>query len=133
MFEAVGAENFFLFGLTADEVLALKSKGYNPHEIYMRDSELKQVIDLIQSGIISKGDTNLFRPLIDSLLGDDPYIVLQDFQSYIASQQKVSEAYRNKNNWIKMSILNVARMGKFSSDRSIRDYCENIWHIKQPG
>jgi len=128
--EAVGAENFFLFGLNADEVMDVKSKGYHPYEIYSNNSELKEAIDLIRSGIFSGDDANLFKPIIDSLLEHDPYLVLHDFQSYVECQQKVSDAYNDKEHWIKMSILNVARMGKFSSDRSIREYCEKIWHVK---
>jgi len=130
IFEAVGAENFFLFGLKAEEVYETKRNGYRPYEIYSTNQELKEVIDLIQSGVFSKGDTNLFKPIIDSLLGQDPYLVLKDFQSYTGCQQKVSDAYNDKDHWTKMSILNVARMGKFSSDRSIREYCEKIWHVK---
>jgi starch phosphorylase len=130
MFEAIGEENFFLFGLKADEVIALIRNGYNPYTVYSDNNDLKETIDLIQSGTFSKGDTNLFKPITDSLLINDPYLVLQDFQSYIDCQQKVAEAYRNKTHWTKMSVLNVARMGKFSSDRSIKEYCENIWHVK---
>jgi starch phosphorylase len=130
IFEAVGAENFFLFGLKAEEVYETKRNGYRPYEIYSTNQELKEVIDLIQSRVFSKGDTNLFKPIIDSLLGQDPYLVLKDFQSYTRCQQKVSDAYNDKDHWTKMSILNVARMGKFSSDRSIREYCEKIWHVK---
>jgi len=130
IFEAVGAENFFLFGLKAEEVYETTRNGYRPYEIYSTNQELKEVIDLIQSGVFSKGDTNLFKPIIDSLLGQDPYLVLKDFQSYTGCQQKVSDAYNDKDHWTKMSILNVARMGKFSSDRSIREYCEKIWHVK---
>ena len=132
MFEAVGAENFFLFGLRTEEVLAVKQSGYRPYEIYESNNELKEVIDLIQSGIFSRGDTTLFKPIVDSFLGQDPYLVLKDFQSYIDCQQKVSEAYKSKEHWTKMSIINVARMGKFSSDRSIREYCEHIWHVDIP-
>jgi starch phosphorylase len=128
--EAVGAENFFLFGLKTDEVYEVKNQGYHPYEIYSGNQGLKEVIDLVQSGIFSRGDTNLFKPVIDSLLGQDPYLVLEDFQSYVECQQKVSGAYRDKDGWTKMSILNVARMGKFSSDRSIREYCKEIWHVK---
>jgi len=128
--EAVGAENFFLFGLNADEVINVKRHGYQPYEIYSNNSGLKEVIDLIQSATFSKGETNLFKPIIDSLLGQDPYLVLKDFQPYIDCQQKVSDTYKDKDHWTKMSILNVARMGKFSSDRSIREYCEKIWHVK---
>jgi starch phosphorylase len=130
MYEAVGAENFFLFGLKAEEVYETKRNGYRPYEIYSTNQELKEVIDLIQSGVFSKGDTNLFKPIIDSLLGQDQYLVLKDFQSYIECQQKVSDAYKDKDQWTKMSVFNVARMGKFSSDRSIREYCEKIWHVK---
>ena len=127
--DAVGAENFFLFGLNADEVMSVRASGYHPYDIYAGNPALKESIDLIQSGIFSKGDSNLFKPMIDSLLGEDQYLVLKDFQSYIDCQQKVSQAYIDKEHWTKMSILNVARMGKFSSDRSIREYCEKIWHL----
>ena len=129
IFEAVGAENFFLFGLNAEEVMSVKQSGYHPYDIYSSNNELKEVINLIQSGAFSRGDTNLFRPLIDSLLGQDQYLVLKDFQSYLECQQKVSAAYEDVDHWTKMSILNVARVGKFSSDRSIREYCEKIWHV----
>ena len=132
IFEAVGEENFFLFGLRAEEVIAVKGSGYRPYEIYENNTALKEVIDLIQSGTFSRGDTHLFKPLIDSLLGHDQYLVLKDFQSYIDCQQKVSENYSRKDRWTRMAILNVARMGKFSSDRSIREYCEKIWHVR-PG
>ena len=111
-------------------MLETKRRGYHPYEVYLGNNELKEVIDLIQSGVFSGGDTGLFKPITDSLLSDDPYLVLQDFRSYDDCQQKVAEAYRNKDHWTKMSILNVARMGKFSSDRSIKEYCENIWHVK---
>jgi starch phosphorylase len=130
IFEAVGAENFFLFGLTAEEVMSVKRGGYHPYEIYSNNDVLKEVIDLIQAGIFSKGDVNLFKPIVDSLLGQDPYLVLMDFQAYVDCQQMVSEAYRNRAHWTKMCILNVARMGKFSSDRAIKEYCEKIWSIK---
>jgi glycogen phosphorylase len=126
--EAVGKENFFLFGLVAEEVFSIKQNGYNPYEIYHSNEGLKEVIDMIQSGIFSNGDSNLFKPITGNLLMHDPYLVLQDFQSYVDCQQRVSEAYKNECQWTKMSILNVARMGNFSSDRSIREYCANIWH-----
>jgi starch phosphorylase len=129
MFESIGEENFFLFGLKAEEVFEIKRKGYHPYEVYLGNTELKGVIDLILSGAFSKGNTDLFKPITDSLLGQDPYLVLQDFQSYVDCQQKAAEAYRNKTHWTKMAVLNVARMGKFSSDRSIKEYCENIWHV----
>jgi starch phosphorylase len=128
--EEVGAENFFLFGLTADEVYAKKAAGYNPMEYYQSNPELKLVIDRIASGFFSHGDTTLFKPIVDDLLYSDPYMLLADYQSYIECQEQVSQAYRDRDRWIRMSILNVARMGKFSSDRSIRDYCEDIWKVQ---
>jgi starch phosphorylase len=127
--EEVGAENFFLFGLTADEVYAKKAAGYNPMDYYYSNAELKRVIDRIASGFFSHGDTNLFKPIVDNLLYSDPYMLLADYQAYIDCQDQVSQAYRDQDKWTRMSILNVARMGKFSSDRSIRDYCEDIWKV----
>jgi starch phosphorylase len=128
--EEVGAENFFLFGLTTEEVGDLKAKGYNPWEYYNGNAELREVIDLIRSGGFAHGDSSLFRPLVESLLYRDEYMLLADYQSYIECQEKVSRAYRDPEHWTRMSILNVARMGKFSSDRAIREYCEDIWHVK---
>ena len=130
MLELIGNENFFLFGLKTEEVVALKQGGYNPYEAYQSNIELKETIDLLQSGIFSKGNHSLFDPIINAMLSYDPYMVLKDFQSYADCQQQVAAAYTNKDHWTKMSILNVARMGKFSSDRSIKEYCENIWHVK---
>ncbi|MBU7582683.1 MAG: glycogen/starch/alpha-glucan phosphorylase [Nostoc sp. TH1S01] len=126
--EEVGAENFFLFGLTTEQVYDLKSKGYNPWDYYHSNHQLKEVIDLISSGFFSHGDTNLFRPLVDSLLYHDPYLLFADYQSYIDCQDQVNQAYRDQEHWTKMSILNAARMGKFSSDRAIKEYCQEIWN-----
>ena len=128
--EEVGAENFFLFGLSAPEVYALKAQGYRPMDYYNANQGLRDVIDLIRSGFFSRGDTELFRPLIDGLLYQDPYLLLADFQSYIDCQNKVSDAYGDTDRWTKMSILNTARSGKFSSDRTIREYCADIWRAK---
>jgi len=128
--EEVGAENFFLFGLSAPEVYALKGQGYRPMDYYNANQGLRDVIDLIRSGFFSRGDTELFRPLIDGLLYHDPYLLLADFQSYLACQSQVSEAYRDPERWTRMSILNTARSGKFSSDRTIREYCADIWGVK---
>lgn len=128
--EEVGAENFFLFGLTAEEVYAKRAQGYQPRDFYQSNPELKLAIDRISSGFFSHGDGELFRPLIDLLLNQDPYFVLADFASYIDCQDQVSLAYRDQARWTRMSILNAARMGKFSSDRSIRDYCDDIWDVK---
>jgi starch phosphorylase len=128
--EEAGAENFFLFGLTAEEVVDLKTKGYNPHEYYESSPELKAAIDLISSGHFSQGDQEMFKPLVDVLLQRDPFMLMADYQSYIECQDRVSQAYRDQENWTRMSILNSVRMGKFSSDRSIRDYCKNIWNAE---
>jgi len=128
--EEVGADNFFLFGLSAPEVYALKAQGYRPMDYYNANQGLRDVIDLIRSGFFSRGDTELFRPLIDGLLFRDPYFLLADFQSYLECQERVAETYRDTERWTRMSILNTARSGKFSSDRSIQDYCDGIWDIK---
>lgn len=125
--EAVGADNFFLFGLTASEVAAKKASGYNPWDNYNSNAELKLVIDRLSSGFFSHGDTNLFKPLLDSLLYQDDYLLLTDYQSYVECQDRISQAYQDVEQWTRMSILNVARMGYFSSDRSIQDYIQNIW------
>jgi starch phosphorylase len=127
--EEVGADNFFLFGLTAEEVLALKGSGYRPRSYYEANPTLREAIDQIGSGLFSRGEANLFRPLVDNLLNHDPFLLLADYQAYVNCQDRVSAAYTDREAWLRMSILNVARMGKFSSDRSIREYCGKIWHI----
>lgn len=127
--EEVGPENFFLFGLLAGEVEDMKIKGYKPRGYYESNPNLREAIDQIRSGHFSRGDRELFRPLADNLLNHDPFMLLADYQSYIDCQDRVSSSYRNRENWVRMSVLNVARMGKFSSDRSIREYCEHIWKI----
>jgi starch phosphorylase len=126
--EEVGTGNFFLCGLTAEEVSDMKSHGYNPTVYYNSNPELKEAIDLITSGFFSKKDINLFKPLVDSLLCRDEHMVLADYQSYIDCQDRVSMSFKDQEYWTKMSILTVARMGKFSSDLSIGEYCEKIWH-----
>ncbi|MEA5536621.1 glycogen/starch/alpha-glucan phosphorylase [Crocosphaera sp. XPORK-15E] len=128
--QEVGEENFFLFGLTTPQVLETKAQGYYPRGYYDSNPELKGVLDLISSGFFSRGDTELFKPIVDNLLYDDPYLLLADYQSYVECQEKVSQAYKDPEYWSRMSILNVARMGKFSSDRSIQEYCEGIWNAK---
>ena len=125
--EEVGAENFFLFGLTAAEVENKKREGYNPRYAYESNANLREVIDSLTSGEFSHGDRTLFEPIVNSLLTRDEYMLLADYQSYINCQDAVSLAYKNQEQWTRMSILNVARVGKFSSDRSIRDYCADIW------
>jgi starch phosphorylase len=128
--DAVGPENFFLFGLTTDEIHALQQAGYRPQEYYEQNPSLKGALDLIASGHFSRGDTALFQPLINSLIHHDDYFVLADFQSYIDCQKEVSRAWADRDHWTKMSILNAARMGPFSSDRTIRDYCRDIWRVE---
>src|SRR5271166_3323949 len=126
--QEVGAENFFLFGLTVEQVSQLWAGGYNPRQYYEMNPVLHETIDQIASGMFSSGNRDLFRPIVDSLLNHDTYMVLADFQSYLECQYKVDRAFRDQEQWTRMSILNVARMGKFSSDRSIREYCTEIWH-----
>jgi starch phosphorylase len=126
--DAVGAENFFLFGLTADEVSQRWAEGHHPRGIYESNPELREAIDLVAGGFFSNGDRDLFRPLVESLLTRDEYMLLADYQSYLDCQRTVSDAYRNQDAWTRMSILNGARVGRFSSDRSIREYCRDIWH-----
>ena len=128
--EEVGAENFFLFGLNVEEVMETQCSGYRPLDYYNNNEELKSVIDLISSGYFSNGDRELFRPIVDSLLHDDQYMLFADYQDYIDCQKRVDQVYRNKHAWTRMSILNTARMGKFSSDRSIMDYSRKIWDVK---
>jgi starch phosphorylase len=111
-------------------VRTLKESGYEPRAYYEGDKELKDTLDLISSGFFSGGDPSLFRPLIDALLSRDEYLVLADYQSYIQCQKEVGNVYEDRERWITKSILNVARMGQFTSDRSIREYVDKIWKVK---
>ncbi len=128
--EEVGQENFFQFGLTADQARDIKADGYYPFGIYEQNAALREALDFIASGALAGGDTNLFRPLVDNLLKSDPFLVLADFQSYIECQTQISTQWYDTQMWTRKSIINVARMGKFSSDRSIRDYCRQVWHVQ---
>jgi len=128
--EAVGAENFFLFGLTAAQVRETKAAGYTPRLLYERNPRLRRVLDLIGSGHFSRGDAGLFRPLVDALLMRDAYLLLSDYDAYLESQNHVDEAFLDRDAWTRSSILTVARMGRFSSDRAIREYCRDIWHAR---
>ncbi len=128
--QAVGAENFFLFGMTEEQVVALQAAGYTPGSYYHANAELKDAIDELASGRFSRGDQTLFKPLIDSLLYSDPYMLLADYQSYIECQDRIDQAYLDVEHWTRMSILNTAHMGKFSSDRAVREYANEIWHAK---
>ena len=123
----VGEDNFFLFGLTAQQVRAIVDGGYHPRDYYEKSLELREILGMIESGVFSKRDRQIFRPLLDSLLNWDPFLVLADFDSYAKCQGDVSETYRDERKWLKMSILNIARSGKFSSDRAIREYRDKIW------
>jgi starch phosphorylase len=125
--DAVGHGNFFLFGLTAPEVEATKNAGYHPRMIYEGNPVLRDALDGIANGEFSRGDRSLFRPLIDGLLTSDPYLLLADYQSYVDCQDQVSATFLDQDKWSKMSIYNAARMGRFSSDRAIQEYCRNIW------
>ncbi len=125
--EEVGAENFFLFGLTVEEVQKLHAGGYHPWDLYKHNAELREVLDLIASGEFSRGDRALFAPLVRSLLDRDPFLLCADFQSYLDCQNQVGEVFSKKKDWTRMSILNTARTGKFSSDRAIQEYCDRIW------
>jgi starch phosphorylase len=128
--EEVGEENIFIFGLLAEEVVKLKSSGYNPKTFYNSNQMLKRVIDMIAQDFFSKKEPGIFKSIVDSLLGTDYYCLLADYQSYVDAQDKVSKLYLNSDEWTKKTILNVARVGKFSSDRSIREYAEKIWKVE---
>lgn len=125
--EEVGADNFFLFGLTAEQVQDLKARGYRPRDYYENDAELRAVIDSLADGTFSNGERHLFMPLVDHLLDHDTYLLLADYRAYLDAQSDIDRAFRDTARWTRMSILNVARAGKFSADRSIQEYCDRIW------
>ena len=128
--EEVGEQNIFIFGLTAEEVNQNRHNGYNPREFYEKDSELKQVLDMIGSGIFSPSEPDLFSPILRSLLDQgDYYLLLADYRSYLNTHEKIAAIYKHKEAWIKSAILNTANMGKFSSDRSVKEYAEKIWDV----
>jgi starch phosphorylase len=126
----VGKDNFFLFGLTAEEVARKQAEGYRPRDILLENEELSEALELLRDGHFSRGDRNLFEGLVSNLVERDEFMLLADFASYVECQNRVSVAFGNTKEWTKMSILNTARMGKFSSDRAIREYCKDIWKIK---
>ncbi|OSM07282.1 glycogen/starch/alpha-glucan phosphorylase [Magnetofaba australis] len=128
--EVVGDENFFLFGMTAEEVVHLKTNGYHPRHYYDGNAELRAAMDLIASGYFSHGEADVFKPLIDNLLEHDPFMVLADYEAYCHAQSQVDDLWAQPDLWTRKSILNVARIGKFSSDRAIREYCEKIWKVQ---
>lgn len=129
--EQVGSENFFLFGLTAEEVIDLKARGYTPYEYCHSIPELREVLDLVGSGYFSPDQPKLFQPLLDSLLpGGDPYMVLADFYAYMACQEEVEATFSDQDKWSRMAILNIARSSYFSSDRAVSEYADKVWHVQ---
>jgi starch phosphorylase len=127
--EEVGHDNFFLFGLTAAEVKALKSNGYRPRTYYEVDAHLAEALDQIATGHFCPAQPDLFRPLVNALLDHDFFMVLADYRAYVECHERVGQAYLDQDNWTKMSIRNVARIGHFSSDRAIKEYSDRIWNI----
>jgi starch phosphorylase len=127
--EAVGADQFFLFGLTAEQVVETKRAGYRPRDVVDADPELARALELIASGALSRGDRELFAPLVQGLVEHDPFLVLADFRAYADCQHRVATAWQAPAAWTRSSILNVARAGRFSSDRAIREYAANIWQV----
>lgn len=127
--EAVGVDNFFLFGKTADELQQLQQDAYRPVQYYEQDEELRSTLDLIKSGVFSHGDQQLFQPLVDALLRDDPFRLMADYRSYVDCHSRVQSVYQQHEEWTRMAILNVARMGRFSSDRAVHEYCDKIWKV----
>jgi starch phosphorylase len=129
--EQVGKDNIFIFGHTVDEIDKVRDEGYNPQEIYEADEELKQVIDQIHEGYFSPDEPDLFHPITNALLNQgDYFMVLADYRRYVDKQEEVAKNYSNEFDWNRKAIINVANMGYFSSDRSIRDYCERIWDVE---
>jgi starch phosphorylase len=128
--DAVGHDNFFLFGLTAEQVQQRQSEGYDPRAVIEAEPELREALVAIADGRFSHGDRTMFQPLLDSLWNHDPYLVAADFPDYVRCQEEVDRAYLDPERWTTMSILNAARMGKFSSDRSMREYCREIWRVE---
>lgn len=129
--EEVGEDNIFIFGNTVDEVSDLRQRGYNPRDVYQYNEELKAVIDWLASGDLSPDEPDAFRPLVESLLDSDYFLTLADYQSYSDAHDRIVQAWKNPSHWWRMAIINTASVGKFSSDRSIVDYCKTIWNIPE--
>ena len=131
MAEHIGKEHMFIFGLSADEVIDKKNRGYDSRKYYENNPELKKVLDMIREGSFSPDEKNLFEPIYNSLVNDgDNYMLLADFDDYVKTQQRVAENFRDQKEWTKEAIINSARMGFFSSDRTIREYANDIWNVK---
>jgi starch phosphorylase len=128
--EAVGEENFFAFGLKADEVIDLRRRGCDAGEYCRGNAELRRALEMVDSGYFSCEEPELFRPLVKYLTtGDDPYLILADFEAYLAAQDRVDRTYRDQKDWNRKAVLNVARMGRFSIDRTVKDYASRVWGI----
>lgn len=127
--EEVGDDNIFIFGLTTPEVAKMKASGYKPRDYYHQNADLKQVLDMIGNGFFCMQEPHRYQAIVDNLLNHDPYLLLADYASYIATQDAVGKLYQDQEEWSKRAILNVARMAKFSSDRTINEYAQNIWHV----
>jgi glycogen phosphorylase len=125
----VGWDNMFIFGLTADNVAHTKAMGYKPMDLYYADRELRAALDAISGGMFSPDDPGRFRPVVDKLLWEDPYLVLADYKSYSLCHKAIDEAYLDQTAWTRRAILNVANMGRFSSDNTIRNYARDIWNV----
>jgi len=129
--DEVGHENMFIFGLTAEEVTKARQAGYNPWDIYTSNAELRQVLDMIATGYFSSHEPDCFRPIFDTLTtGGDRFFLLADYASYVACQERADALYREGDEWARRAVLNVAGMGKFSSDRAILEYANTIWNVK---
>jgi starch phosphorylase len=128
--DRVGADNFFLFGLDARQAAAARGEGYSPRACYEGDEELRAAIDAISDGTFSHGDRGTFASVVDSILGWDEYLCLADYRSYVDCQDTVDRAWQDLERWTRMSIFNTARCGFFSSDRTVRDYCRDIWRVE---
>ena len=131
--EHVGDDNIFIFGLTTPEVARLRQDGYRPMRIYESDPALRQVLDAIGDGTFSPDEPGRFRPIVDALVNGDHYLLLADFASYVECQRRVDEAWRDADDWNRRAVLNVAGMGVFSSDRTIREYADQIWQVRPLG
>ena len=132
--EAVGRDNIFIFGLTAEEVTAFRTGGYDPRQYYRNDSELRQVLDMIGAGFFSPENPQMFVPIVSALLDHgDYYMLLADYRPYITAQEEVSRVFQNPEEWTRRSILNTAEMGKFSSDRAVLEYASRIWNVEPLG
>jgi starch phosphorylase len=129
--DCVGADNIFIFGMTADEASARRANGYRPSEIVAANPELAATLDMIRKGAFSRSGGDDARLLVDRLTSDgEPFLVLADFEAYVAAQDRVDALYRTPEEWSRRAVLNTVGMGPFSSDRSVREYAERIWHIR---